>query len=267
MSVAFNPKLLDENINISKQPPLKEFFKLLIGIAIAITAVYVLLGFIVDITVPLVPVSIENKIGSLFTASLKKKTSLGEERHVQSILDTLLSDLENNAFDITISVARSPMVNAVALPGGHIIIFEGLLKEIKSDRELAFVIGHEIGHFVNRDHLKGLGRGLSLAFIALILGNDNRLSDAILSPLNLTGRRFSQKQESRADAVGLELLYKAYGTTEGSVSFFRMLEKENKISDFAYFFSSHPSPKKRIANLETLIKNKYSRKAPQCPFP
>jgi predicted Zn-dependent protease len=257
VSIAYTPKLPDNNVNISKQSPLREFLKLLVGSAVTITVMYVLLGFIVHFAVPFVPVSVERKLGSAITAGFKKKTSLGKESRVQSILDTLLPHLENNPFAISISVAQTSQVNALALPGGHIVIFDGLLKEVTSDRELAFVIGHEIGHFVNRDHLRGMGRGLSLALIAVLLGGDNQLSGALLGPLNISEQRFSQKQESRADAVGLDLLQKAYGTTDGSVSFFKKLEKEKKISEFAYFFASHPSPQKRIARLEKLIRERY----------
>ena len=46
-------------------------------------------------------------------------------------------------------------MNAVALPGGNIVVFAGLLKEIKSENELAMILGHELGHFAHRDHLRG----------------------------------------------------------------------------------------------------------------
>ena len=91
----------------------------------------------------------------------------------------------------------------------------------------------------------------------MFLGNDNGLSKALLGTLDFSERRFSRKQEKKADAVGLDLLYKAYGTTEGSVSFFRKLQKENRISDFAYFFATHPSPEDRIEALERVIKDRY----------
>ena len=260
VSISYTPKITDENVNISKQSPIREFLKLLVGIVVSITVLYFVLGGIVNLAVPFVSVAAEKKIGSLVSGGMRTKLTFDKSVKVQSILDTLLPHLENNPFDITISVAKSSTVNAVALPGGHIVIFQGLLDEISSDRELAFVIGHELGHFVNRDHLTGLGRGLSLVFIAMLLGNDNGLSSALLSPLDFSERRFSQKQEKKADAVGLDLLYKAYGTTGGSVSFFRKLQKENKISDFAYFFATHPSPEERITALERLIEKKYGEK-------
>lgn len=257
MSIPFKQVQPEENVNISKQSPLREFLKLFTGITVSVAVVYFFLGFAVDILVPFIPVSLEKKLGKLVVTTFEKQTRLGREKRVQAILDTLLPHLEHNSFDISISVAQFSRVNAVALPGGHIIIYEGLLKKISSERELAFVIGHEIGHFVNRDHLKGLGRRFSLVLMALILGRDNMLSSNIINSLNISERAFSRRQESKADAVGLELLMKAYGTTDGSVSFFRKLQEEGSVSDFAYFFSTHPSPQKRIAHLEMLIEKKY----------
>jgi predicted Zn-dependent protease len=258
VSIAYAPKLPEGNVNISKQSPLREFFKLLVGIAVTVIVVYVSLGFVINAIVPFIPVSVEKKLGGAVVAGFKKKTALEQQPRVQAILDTLLPHLDNNPFDITISVAGSDQVNAFALPGGHIVVFEGLLKEIESDNELAFVIGHELGHFVNRDHLRGMGRGLVLSLIALLLGNDSGISGAVINTLHFSEQRFSQKQESKADAVGLDLLYKTYGSTKGSVSFFQKLEKEDKISEFAYFFASHPSPQERIDALEKLIGERYS---------
>ncbi len=258
MSVAFRPVLIEGNVNVSRRSPLKEFFKLLAGIAVTAVAAYILLGMIVNAVVPFIPASVENRIGSLYTGRLKKSLSLREDKKTRRILDTLLTGLINNRYNITISVAPSPAVNAAALPGGHIVIFEGLLKRVESERELAFVIGHEIGHFMNRDHLRGLGRRLSIALIAAILGNENRLSEAIVGSIDITGLRYSQKQESRADSAALVLLCKAYGSAEGGVSFFEKLSKEEKIPEFAYFFSTHPSPQKRIDFLKAIIEKEMS---------
>jgi predicted Zn-dependent protease len=257
VSIAYTPKELPENVNISRQSPLREFLKLLVGAVVAVVVLYLLLGFFVHVFVPFIPVSVEKRLGKLVVAGLQKKMPLEKEAHLQSILDTLLPHLHTAPFAITISVARIAQVNALALPGGHIVIFDGLLKAVESDRELAFVIGHEIGHFVNRDHLRGMGRGLSLALIAALLGNESELSGTLVGSLTLSEQRFSQKQEAAADAIGLDLLYNAYGVADGSVSFFERLDRENKVSEFAYFFSSHPSPQKRIERLEVLIRERY----------
>ncbi len=96
-----------------------------------------------------------------------------------------------------------------------------------------------------------------LSLIALLLGSDSGISSAVINTLHFSEQRFSQKQESKADAVGLDLLDKTYGSTKGSVSFFKKIEKEDKISEFAYFFASHPSPRERIGALEELVGERY----------
>ena len=53
------------------------------------------------------------------------------------------------------------------------IVTAGLLEKVESENELAFIIGHELGHFRNRDHIRGLGRGLAIGIlITAVSGND-----------------------------------------------------------------------------------------------
>jgi len=68
------------------------------------------------------------------------------------------------------------------------------------------VLAHELGHFANRDHLKGLGRGLILWIISAgILGQDNAITDLAGRSLIGVQMKFSQAQETKADLFALEL--------------------------------------------------------------
>jgi Zn-dependent protease with chaperone function len=62
-------------------------------------------------------------------------------------------------FSYKVSVHDQATVNAVALPGGNIIVFKGLLTELKSENEVAMILAHELGHYAHRDHLHGIGQG------------------------------------------------------------------------------------------------------------
>jgi Zn-dependent protease with chaperone function len=93
------------------------------------------------------------------------------------MLDGLAEDIPFNEssrqqdMQYKIHIIPDPRINAMALPGGNIVVFSALIKETGSENELAFVLAHELGHFANRDHLRGLGRRLLLltASAALIL--------------------------------------------------------------------------------------------------
>ena len=135
------------------------------------------------------------------------------------------------------------------------VIFRGLLDEINSENELAYILGHELGHFIHRDHLRGLGRGLVLATAATFLfGSDNTLSQLVTGTVSFAQMKFSQKQEAAADLFALELINKHYGHTGGATDFFRRVIEKKEINKFRYFFSTHPDPDARVKAIEREIK-------------
>ncbi|MFC1584867.1 M48 family metallopeptidase [Fibrobacterota bacterium] len=150
-----------------------------------------------------------------------------------------------------------PYVNAVSLPGGHIVIFSGLLDVTTSENELAFVLGHEIGHYAQRDHLKGLGRGLIFVFIStLLFGNDNSLADFITQWVKITDLNFSQKAEERADQFGADILNCFYGHAAGGSSFLRKMLSVEDQEKIPHFYSTHPETRLRIKKLDKYAEKK-----------
>jgi Zn-dependent protease with chaperone function len=63
---------------------------------------------------------------------------------------------------------QSDAVNAMAVPGGKMVVFSGLLDSLSSTNGLMFVLAHEVGHFKNRDHLRLMGRGIVLSILAML---------------------------------------------------------------------------------------------------
>ncbi|HAC64518.1 MAG TPA: peptidase M48, partial [Cyanothece sp. UBA12306] len=140
----------------------------------------------------------------------------------------------------------------------QIIIFEGLVKAVKSENELMMILGHELGHFTHRDHLKSLGRTLMIKMIiASIFGDSRTLANsAAIAIETISNSRYSQSQEYQADEFGLMLLNKTYGHVAGATDFFtRLSQKEHSNWDF---LSTHPASQRRVKKLEQLIKqNQY----------
>ena len=142
------------------------------------------------------------------------------------------------------------LANAMALPGGLIIVTQGLLDQVESENELAFVLGHELGHFKNRDHLRGLGRGAVLSlFFAVTLGGD--AGGVGIKVADLTLRGFSRNQESDADAFGLSLVNAEYGHVDEAWRLFeRWSIADDSIINFVSYLSTHPEAGDRVSELE-----------------
>lgn len=254
----FTPKPLREEVNISPENPLREFFLLAAGILGAFLLVYVVLGFSLDFAIARIDPDLENRLGTLFLPALvEEKGDSSAERRLQMLLDTLMAEMEIVDRNYRVHLVASKEANAIALPGGHIVVLSGLVNEAASENELAMILGHELGHFQNRDHLRGLGRGLVLVFLSsLLFGADSSLADLATSLLGGAEMRFSQWQELQADAWGLALLVRKYGHAGGATSFFRRLAEKEDGKELAYLFASHPYPRERVEALEEAIRRK-----------
>jgi len=253
--VKYEPKHIDSNVNVSPTHPLKELFFLLGGVLVILILVYVALGFAVDLVVPRLPVGVEESLGHMYAGEFSGDMHGKAEEKLQSILDKLMADTGDvSETHYQVHLVNSPVVNAMAVPGGNIVIFSGLLGEMDSENELAFVLGHELGHFKNRDHLKGLGRGLVLTVIsATVLGENSDVTKFLMDSLIGVEMKFSQRQELAADSYALDLMEKTYGSAAGSEAFFESIDRKRKSSRLLHYFASHPHPRARMEALEKRI--------------
>jgi predicted Zn-dependent protease len=253
--VKFTPKPLREEVNISPENPLREFFLLAGGILGVFLLVYVVLGFSLDFAIARIGPDLENRLGAIFLPALvEEESDTPAGRRLQMLLDTLVAEMEVVDRNYRVHLVASKEANALALPGGHIVVLSGLVKEAASENELAMILGHELGHFQNRDHLRGLGRGLVLVFLSsLLFGADSSLANVATSLLGGAEMQFSQRQELQADAWGLALLVRKYGHAGGATSFFGRLAKKEEGKELAYLFASHPYPQERVEALEEAI--------------
>ena len=252
-------KELDENVNVSDVSPLREFVTLLGGLLALMAIIYVVLGFSVEYIVLKYPDRLEGMLASVFSKFKSDRESTPLEATLQSLTD----DLSGEEGKYIILLINSPDVNAAALPGGTIIILSDLLGFVESENELSFVLAHEIGHFQNHDHLRGLGRGLVFIFMSTVmLGDGSDVTQFIANRIKNIEMRFTQRQEMQADIIGLELLQKKYGHSGGATDFFKRIEKIEPTSRFAHFVATHPHPDVRIKAIEELISTKgYETKA------
>ncbi|MCP4213194.1 MAG: M48 family metallopeptidase [bacterium] len=256
--IEFVPKELKENVNVSKGHPLKEALKLTGIILGLLLAIYLVLGFVVDLMVPHISPEVEISIGRHFKTALFSHESESKDRsaELQKIMDSFAPymDTVDERLDYKIAVIDNSQVNAVALPGGLIVVFSGLLDKVTSKKEIAFVLAHELGHFHHRDHLKGLGRSLvMLTMTTLILGNDSSASNFISNSVMQLEMKFSRDQEKAADLFAVDLMRKRFGNADGAVAFMKKMVTESSDWKLLYYFSTHPHPSSRREYIEEYI--------------
>jgi len=250
------PKTIKNNPNISKVHPLTTFGKLLAGALILVVTIYVLMGLFVGMLAPHVPVTVEKKLGDLFVATFTEGRLEAESARLQKMLDEMLPHLspDDRRFNHTVTVVAKEEVNALALPGGHIVVFKGLLDEVENEDEIRFVLAHELGHFNGRDHLLGLGRSLVTLTLSIVLfGNDSVATDFLFGTIRNVEMKFSQRQEVEADLFALNVLARTTKQCQGGTTFMERLAEQNKHSKLSYYFASHPHPKIRLKKLAEAI--------------
>ncbi len=233
----------------------------IIGLFLGVTLLIIAsLFFLVNQVINFIPVSVEQKLGKAVFAQLdlpKEKRDLTTEKKLNQLLDKLEATIPNDSIakrDYSLTYIKEDTVNALAIPGDRIIIYQGLLDKVNSENELSMVLGHEIGHFANRDHLRGIGNLLLVQIlISFFLGQNDFIDTGAKIANTVVNAQYSQNQEVKADEFGLHILNDYYGHVAGATDFFRQLEAQTPRQ--IAFLSSHPVPKKRVKKLKKLIKS------------
>ncbi|MCS6813848.1 MAG: M48 family metallopeptidase [Cyanobacteria bacterium] len=217
----------------------------------------------------LLPPSVEQQLGAVMVPAFEQQA---KSSPTQDTLNQLLDSLEQHLpadkrRDYRVLYIPQDVVNAIAIPGDRVIIYKGLLAEAGSENEVMMVLGHELGHFVNRDHLRGIGRGLAIQLLlAVFLGDAGAIQNVAISGVaRISQARFSQAQELKADEVGLTLLAQHYGQVAGATDFFERISRLPGAN--IAFLSTHPAPRKRVAELRRLIRQRGYAMGTKVPLP
>jgi Zn-dependent protease with chaperone function len=152
------------------------------------------------------------------------------------------------AYDIKITVVNDNVVNAFALPGGRIVVYSALLKEINSYPELAALLSHEFTHINNKHSTKRIFRQLgSKVFLGLLFGRFGTVTSVVVNHAdNLKSLKYSRSLEKEADMDGLAILTTRGIDPRGFVDLFRHLKEAAPTNAMPEFLGSHPDVDKRI---------------------
>ena len=160
--------------------------------------------------------------------------------------------------DIRVQVVRSPGFNATMSPNGHMLVWSGMLLRAENEAQLAFVLAHELSHYLQRHSVKRW-RDMrnstdAAAFLQVItLGAGVGLIGQLGSLVAMSSiYSFSRDQETEADTLGFEMVEAAgYDTSQAPRIWAGLLEENRaqKKPEQSVFFASHPSAENRLAAL------------------
>ena len=249
----YKPSLPEHNDNVSHDQPVREFVLLFFGITIFLLVAFWVLGLFVDRAVDYISPEMEAMIFSSVDDSALELVDGGDPRQaeLQHMVDAL-RECSDIAYPLKVYLIDSDNPNALAFPGGRIFVFSGLLDKVSSENGLSFVLAHELAHFKNRDHLRGIGRGIVFTAVAALLtsaGSD--LTQLFAPAADFRQAQYSQERESLADQEALQTLGCYYGHVGGATEFFEAMKPDEgkRGNVFGHYFASHPEALQRIDNL------------------
>ncbi|MDT3777273.1 M48 family metallopeptidase [Nitrospira sp. MA-1] len=174
---------------------------------------------------------------------------------VESILTALTDSIDRPPYRFQVTVVDSPVVNAMAAPGGYVLVFRGLLQDTGSPEEFAGVLAHEIQHVLLRHTMHLIVRHVSMAFVIAALSGDASgiVAYALQAAQTLQTLSYSRDAENQADEQGFQLLQQSKINPEGMITFFAKLGKEQPGNDVFRYLSTHPETQDRLAHLKSLL--------------
>lgn len=251
-----------------------------IGWSVAATVSLLLVAYfgvpaIAERLAPLLPSVLERKLGDavnmqvrgiLDTRSAGAAFECGtadSEKPGRAALDKLVRRLETAAAlpaPLRSFVVRRTEANAIALPGGQVYVFRGLIDKADNADEVAGVIAHEIGHVAHRDGTKAVLQAGGLSFLfGMLLGDFVGGGAVVVAAKTVLQSSYSREAEAAADAYGAELMNKAHGNARALAS---MLAKIGGATEPGMkILLDHPETKARIAAI-----NRMAGARPTSPF-
>lgn len=227
-----------------------------IGGIVLVTALGLWFGsdLLVELAVDRIPVEWEQKLGeSAYKDFLAHQDIVKEGVAVAAIEEMtrrLVEQIPNNPYKFEVTVVKSDVVNAFALPGGYVVVFTGLMKKAESGEEVAGVMGHELNHVLQRHGLERIVKQLGLvAVVSIVVGDQQGLAGLMKQlGVELFTLKFGREQETEADLTGLQLLHRAKIDPAGMIRFFeRLSEKDEGRTEW---LSTHPMSSARAERLK-----------------
>ncbi len=219
-------------------------------------ALFLWLGsdWLVDLAVSRIPIEWEQKLGeSAYRDFLAQQDVMKEGPAVAAVNEMtqrLTSRVTNNPYTFEVTVVKSDVVNAFALPGGYVVVFTGLMKKAESGEEVAGVLSHEVNHVLQRHGLGRIVKTLGLVGVVTILVGDPQGLGGLMKQvgLELVTLKFGRAQETEADLTGLQLLQRAKIDPAGMIRFFERLSERDQGQ--TEWLSTHPMSATRAERLK-----------------
>ncbi|MCP1547901.1 MULTISPECIES: M48 family metallopeptidase [Methylorubrum] len=233
------------------------------GVSVLLTAVYGVPAAS-NLLAPLVPRAIEAQLGrSVDTqiVGLLGDPPLCNDSAARTVLDRLTARLaEGMALPETpqVTVRRHTVANALALPGGRVILLSDIIAKAKNGDELAGILAHEFGHVAARDPMRSVITAGGTSFLlSLVLGDLTGSTVLVTIGQAAISANYSRDAERTADAYAVTAVKRAGGDGAALAAILeRITDADDEKPDATSFLRSHPVTAERSARIRSLAGQK-----------
>jgi predicted Zn-dependent protease len=211
----------------------------LVGISAAATLLAGMVIFVPEVLARRMPMSWERKLGAAYELPIEANRCAGAKASLDALIDRI--DPQARADGFTLELVDLDVANAVALPGGRMVIFSGLLKEMEKGDAVAGVVAHEIAHVRRRHVAAGVIRDLGLGTIVTLMGGGAVAGNAG----GLLSLKFTRSAEAEADEDAIAMLRTTGIDPRPTAHLFEQFAKENGDGFGVEFLQSHPLSRER----------------------
>jgi predicted Zn-dependent protease len=216
----------------------------------------------------------EVAIGAQTAQQIQEQLPLVDDPYITSynneLGDTIAFRTSRKDLDWHFYIVNSHQVNAFALPGGFIYVNRGLIEATDRADELAGVLGHEIGHVIQRHSVKQMQSQQKVGVVATLACTLTNLCNSQLgqAAINIGGTaviaRHSRADESQADSEAVENVLKVNIDPEGIPALFEVLMKQRQREPTVVegWFATHPLEEARIDHARNLIERSRADQTP-----
>ena len=234
-----------------------------VGVVCMIAALYLwAIPTLATLLTPYVPISWEERLGESIVGHLAPKEKQCADRGLNEAVTDLTAKLtateKNIPYKLRAHVVDSPFINAIAVPGGTILLFRGLIEKTGRPEELAGVMAHELQHILQRHTTRALIQHFSMNFLlAMVTGDATGIAALGSQAAQMLGAlRYNREAEEEADEKGMEMLIAAGVDPSGMASFFETILKQGgDLPAALQFLSTHPAIEKRVERLKSLAQS------------
>ena len=225
-------------------------------VGVLVAAYFLIVPWLSEKFASTVSVKTEEQFGNAVYDALA--LSAQEDKTATVILNDFFKELKvTTDYNIRITVVKSEIVNAFALPGGNIVVYSALLKQLKTYPELAALLSHEFVHVNNKHSTKSIFRQLgSRIFLSLLFGKFGSVTSVMIDQADkFKSLKYSRRLEKEADMEGLIILKERKINTEGFAALFKHLKDSAPVSAMPEFLNSHPDIDNRVEYNRNASKN------------